>query len=175
MTCTWQLLPVTFDHLMSALNAFQQGVMLSHANIMSQLRNFNTLIDVHAGDTTLSLLPPWHIYERTTGYFIFQQGTTQVHSAMHNAEHRRFYRGAYTRTCFASVAKGTCQPVMPTLRSQLAAGLQQHQKVQVCITPSSLQSKVWWLSFAVFMTATCGHCPHLCKRAESYCCFPGMI
>ncbi len=53
--------------------------MLSHANIMSQLRNFNTLIDVHAGDTTLSLLPPWHIYERTTGYFIFQQGTTQVH------------------------------------------------------------------------------------------------
>jgi long-chain acyl-CoA synthetase len=52
--------------------------MLSHANIMSQLRNFHTLIDVHAGDTTLSLLPPWHIYERTTGYFIFQQGTTQV-------------------------------------------------------------------------------------------------
>jgi AMP-binding enzyme len=55
-----------------------QGVMLSHANIMSQLRNFHTLIKVHAGDTTLSLLPPWHIYERTTGYFIFQQGTTQV-------------------------------------------------------------------------------------------------
>jgi long-chain acyl-CoA synthetase len=53
--------------------------MLSHTNIMSQLRNFNTLIDVQPRDTTLSLLPPWHIYERTTGYFIFQQGTTQVH------------------------------------------------------------------------------------------------
>lgn len=52
--------------------------MLSHANIMSQLRNFHTLIDVRPGDTTLSLLPPWHIYERTTGYFVFQQGACQV-------------------------------------------------------------------------------------------------
>lgn len=56
-----------------------QGVMLSHANILSQLRIFHTLVDVRPGDTTLSLLPPWHIYERTTGYFIFQQGVTQVH------------------------------------------------------------------------------------------------
>lgn len=54
--------------------------MLSHANIVSQLRNFSTYVEPQPGDTTLSLLPPWHIYERTTGYFIFQQGCTQVTS-----------------------------------------------------------------------------------------------
>lgn len=75
--------------------------MLSHANIMSQLRNFNTLIDVQPGDTTLSLLPPWHIYERTTGYFIFQQGTTQVHRGTHDTGHCTVYVAAWT--CNAAV------------------------------------------------------------------------
>lgn len=39
-----------------------QGVMLSHSNMFYQLANFDHFIAPQPGDTTLSLLPPWHIY-----------------------------------------------------------------------------------------------------------------
>ena len=39
-----------------------QGVKLSHGNLFYQLSNFNHFITPQPGDSTLSLLPPWHIY-----------------------------------------------------------------------------------------------------------------
>ena len=55
-----------------------QGVMLSHANIAYQVANFSSFVTPAAGEQTLSLLPPWHIYERTVSYDIFSRGCKQV-------------------------------------------------------------------------------------------------
>ena len=55
-----------------------QGVMLTHANLMYQVSNLSFFIRPAPGERTLSLLPPWHIYERAVGYFVFACGVTQA-------------------------------------------------------------------------------------------------
>ena len=55
-----------------------QGVMLSHANLNYQLNNLDFFLSPRAGDRSLSLLPPWHIYERSCGYFLYSRACTQV-------------------------------------------------------------------------------------------------
>lgn len=44
-----------------------QGVMLTHSNLLYQVNHLDNFLPVDAGDRTLSLLPPWHIYERACG------------------------------------------------------------------------------------------------------------
>lgn len=34
------------------------------------------------GQSTLSLLPPWHIYERTTAYYLLSRGAQVVYSSI---------------------------------------------------------------------------------------------
>ena len=55
-----------------------QGVMLSHANLKYQLDNLDFFLSPRAGERSLSLLPPWHIYERSCGYFLYSRACTQV-------------------------------------------------------------------------------------------------
>lgn len=38
---------------------------MTHGNLLYQLRSFPTLLELKAGESTLNLLPPWHIYQRT--------------------------------------------------------------------------------------------------------------
>lgn len=49
-----------------------------HSNLMYQLNNLNYFLTSTDGDTALSLLPPWHIYERSCGYFILKRNITMV-------------------------------------------------------------------------------------------------
>ena len=58
-----------------------QGVMLSHANLKYQLDNLAFFLAPRAGERSLSLLPPWHIYERSCGYFLYSRACTQARSA----------------------------------------------------------------------------------------------
>ena len=58
-----------------------QGVMLSHANLKYQLDNLAFFLAPRAGERSLSLLPPWHIYERSCGYFLYSRACTQASSA----------------------------------------------------------------------------------------------
>eukprot|EP00227_Mantoniella_beaufortii_P006121 CAMPEP_0197614096 /NCGR_PEP_ID=MMETSP1326-20131121/59352_1 /TAXON_ID=1155430 /ORGANISM="Genus nov. species nov., Strain RCC2288" /LENGTH=848 /DNA_ID=CAMNT_0043182965 /DNA_START=77 /DNA_END=2624 /DNA_ORIENTATION=+ len=51
-----------------------KGVMLTHANLISQVRTLSAVVQPQAGDKTVSLLPPWHAFERTTAYFNFSCG-----------------------------------------------------------------------------------------------------
>ena len=44
-----------------------QGVMLTHSNLLYQVDNMSFFLSVQPGERTLSLLPPWHIYERSCG------------------------------------------------------------------------------------------------------------
>ena len=51
-----------------------KGVLLTHANVESNVRACRTLLDVSDKDTTLSFLPLSHILQRMVDYFFFAVG-----------------------------------------------------------------------------------------------------
>ena len=67
-----------------------KGVILSHANLLHQVQH-NTFSLTNpskwnpmVGDTVVSILPCWHIYERTSEYYCFARGVQQVYSNLGN-------------------------------------------------------------------------------------------
>jgi long-chain acyl-CoA synthetase len=61
-----------------------KGVVLSHRNFLQNVAA-NTPrigIDARRGDTTLVLLPPWHVFERAFEYCALSQGATFVFSSI---------------------------------------------------------------------------------------------
>nr|GLL41408.1 probable acyl-activating enzyme 16, chloroplastic isoform X1 [Ipomoea trifida] len=54
-----------------------KGVMLTHENLLHQILNLWDPVPVVPGDRFLSMLPPWHAYERAAEYFIFSLGCEQ--------------------------------------------------------------------------------------------------
>ncbi|KAL2469464.1 putative acyl-activating enzyme 16 [Abeliophyllum distichum] len=61
-----------------------KGVMLTHENLLHQITNLWDIVPAVPGDRFLSLLPPWHAYERACEYFIFTHGTEQVYTTIKN-------------------------------------------------------------------------------------------
>ncbi|MDJ0705346.1 MAG: AMP-binding protein [Leptolyngbyaceae cyanobacterium MO_188.B28] len=57
-----------------------KGVMLSHANLLSQIAAVCAVVHLTPGERVLSILPIWHCYERTFEYFILSQGCTQAYT-----------------------------------------------------------------------------------------------
>jgi long-chain acyl-CoA synthetase len=63
-----------------------KGVMLSHGNILHQVRTLGTIIQPQPGDMVLSILPSWHSYERSGEYFLLSQGCTQIYTNLRNVK-----------------------------------------------------------------------------------------
>lgn len=59
-----------------------KGVMLSHANIMHNIRTLPPLIRLGADDVWVSILPTWHIFERTAEYIHVAKGSCLVYSSI---------------------------------------------------------------------------------------------
>jgi len=59
-----------------------KGVMLSHGNLLHQVRNLTTIIQPEPGDRFLSILPSWHSYERSAEYFALSFGCTQIYTSI---------------------------------------------------------------------------------------------
>lgn len=59
-----------------------KAVMLTHSNLLHQISAFETVLAPQAGDTVVSLLPPWHMYERSAEYYTLSQGVRQVYSGV---------------------------------------------------------------------------------------------
>lgn len=57
-----------------------KGVMLSHKNLLHQVKTLGTVVQPQPGDAVLSILPTWHSYERSGEYFLLSQGCTQVYT-----------------------------------------------------------------------------------------------
>lgn len=53
-----------------------KGVMLSHKNILSQVKDIDEVIALDKGETILSLLPLAHIYERTVMSYYLSKGVS---------------------------------------------------------------------------------------------------
>jgi len=54
----------------SGTSGHPRGVMLTHGNLQYQVDHLSHYLHVRPGDTVLSLLPPWHIYQRTAAYYV---------------------------------------------------------------------------------------------------------
>ncbi len=53
-----------------------KGIPLTHNNIMHNVKTIPSLLHMHAGDKFLSLLPVWHILERTSEYLALRAGAS---------------------------------------------------------------------------------------------------
>ncbi|KAI8477469.1 MAG: hypothetical protein J3K34DRAFT_2620 [Monoraphidium minutum] len=65
----------------SGTTGHPKGVMLTHGNLKSQVDNFPYFLDVRPGEAALSLLPPWHIYQRTAALFIASRAAKEVYTS----------------------------------------------------------------------------------------------
>ncbi|XP_021681516.2 probable acyl-activating enzyme 16, chloroplastic isoform X2 [Hevea brasiliensis] len=68
-----------------------KGVMLTHKNLLHQINNLWEVVPALPGDRFLSMLPPWHAYERACEYFILSRGVEQSYTT----EDLRHYQPHY--------------------------------------------------------------------------------
>ncbi|WP_027370730.1 AMP-dependent synthetase/ligase [Desulfovermiculus halophilus] len=66
----------------SGTTGLPKGVMLTHANIMHNVVHLPSLIAVSSNDRWLSILPSWHIFERTAEYIALAHGCCLVYSSV---------------------------------------------------------------------------------------------
>ncbi len=57
-----------------------KGAMLSHGNLIHQIATIGAVVQPQVGDIALSILPTWHVYERSCEYFLLSQGCTQIYT-----------------------------------------------------------------------------------------------
>lgn len=74
----------------SGTTASPKGVILSHDNLMYQIKQNSfdktngAKLDPWVSDVFLSILPPWHIFERASEYFCLARGSQMVYSNLKN-------------------------------------------------------------------------------------------
>jgi long-chain acyl-CoA synthetase len=95
-----------------------KGVVLAHDNFAHQLRVIPKALDIGPTDVFLSVLPPWHIFERTVEYVALTQGARLVYTDV-----RRFRQdlGEKSPTFVPSVPR-VWEMVHDAVRKALAEG-----------------------------------------------------
>lgn len=63
-----------------------KGVMLSHGNLLHQVKTLGTIVQPQPGDIVLSILPTWHSYERSGEYFLLSQGCKQIYTNLRSVK-----------------------------------------------------------------------------------------
>ncbi|HEY9819976.1 MAG TPA: long-chain fatty acid--CoA ligase [Candidatus Sericytochromatia bacterium] len=63
-----------------------KGVMLTHGNLLHQVRTYTDVLVPQPGSRVLSILPTWHAYERSVEYYILSQGCTQIYTNLRNVK-----------------------------------------------------------------------------------------
>ena len=63
-----------------------KGVMLSHNNLLHQVKTLGTVVQPQPGDIVLSILPSWHSFERSGEYLLLSQGCTQIYTNLRSVK-----------------------------------------------------------------------------------------
>ncbi|ESA37270.1 amp-forming long-chain acyl- synthetase [Leptolyngbya sp. Heron Island J] len=63
-----------------------KGVMLSQANLLSQIAGACSVVHPKPGSKVMSILPIWHCYERTFEYFTLSQGVHQIYTSIRHVK-----------------------------------------------------------------------------------------
>ncbi|TVU44125.1 hypothetical protein EJB05_03558 [Eragrostis curvula] len=100
----------------SGTSGTPKGVMLTHQNLLHQIKNLWEVLPAGPGDRFVSMLPPWHAYERAVAYFAFTYGIQQVYTTMkHLKEDLQLYQPHYIlsvplvyETLYSSIHKQIC-------------------------------------------------------------------
>lgn len=95
-----------------------KGVMLSHANILHQVRHIDLGRNPVPGDVVLSLLPCWHIFERSSELFALARGASLVYSSVRafKADLQRY------RPHYLIVVPRLLENVHRSIKDKLSAG-----------------------------------------------------
>lgn len=64
----------------SGTTADPKGVMLTHANVLTNIRVVTAVLHINAADSFLSVLPAWHMYERMMDYLAMTAGGQLVYT-----------------------------------------------------------------------------------------------
>ncbi|MGB3970175.1 MAG: AMP-binding protein, partial [Planctomycetota bacterium] len=64
----------------SGTTAEPKGVMLTHANVLSNVRTVTEVLAITERDSFLSVLPAWHMYERIMDYLALAAGAQLVYT-----------------------------------------------------------------------------------------------
>jgi long-chain acyl-CoA synthetase len=59
-----------------------KGVMLTHENLLHQISTYSSVFPPEPGDRVLSILPSWHVYERSFEYFVLAHGCTLTYTSL---------------------------------------------------------------------------------------------
>jgi long-chain acyl-CoA synthetase len=95
-----------------------KGVILTQANFAHQLEEIPGFLDIGPTDLFLSILPPWHIFERIVEYVALTQGAKLVYTDL-----RRFRQDlAERRPTFVPSVPRVWESVHDAVRKALADG-----------------------------------------------------
>ncbi len=61
-----------------------KGILLSHGNILTQITQVHPMIKLKSGKSILSVLPIWHMYERTCEYYALSRANVQHYTNVRN-------------------------------------------------------------------------------------------
>ena len=120
-----QLLTIIYT---SGTTGMPKGVQLTHANIMHNVRCIPKIIGLKPDDSWLSILPSWHIFERTAEYAALYRGTCLVYSSV-----KRFSSDLekYRPTLVATVPR-----VWESLYAKVQQGVKKKGKVAMTLFQS---------------------------------------
>lgn len=88
-----------------------KGVVLSHHNVTSNVRAANTVLNFFPGGRLLSILPPWHMFERIIEYVAISNGCTVIYTHQRRLKRDMEHEAPH------------CVAFVPRLWEVLAAGL----------------------------------------------------
>jgi len=99
----------------SGTTGLPKGVLLTHSNIMHNVRCVPLIIGLQPEDRWLSILPTWHIFERTAEYVALAGGCTLIYSSVKTFAQDLIH---YRPTVVATVPR-----VWESLHNRVLAGL----------------------------------------------------